>query len=91
MVLRVPYIGHNGAPLVLPNPARDLITVYRGVEWAGRAHVRMYDMAGRIAYDQEHMVHDRRLALPVHQLASGAWVLEIISGDEVLRTRFIRE
>lgn len=72
---------------VYPNPATDKI--YAELSGGNADHVTVFDMAGRIV--RTEAVNSRNIALPVQDLAPGAYILQIKGKDGEATVRFNRQ
>jgi PKD repeat protein len=64
---------------VYPNPASDILTIERENP-SEYSHIRIYDMAGKLVYDQ--IVTDNPLVINVNQWERGAYTISFTNDDD---------
>lgn len=62
--------------VVYPNPASDFITIETS-KIIDNATIKLYDLNGRMIINKQNMVIDSNFSLPVSEIASGLYLLEI--------------
>ncbi len=77
----------NGPLRIVPNPAREHITV-SGVWPAGARNVEVLDVAGRVCRTVE--VHGASLVIPVATLAPGAYTVRVQGDQAVSNAPFVK-
>jgi hypothetical protein len=77
----------GNAPIAMPNPAHDHVTIFPVSELAERITVRIIDATGRIVRSEEYAEHDASLHLDVMGLAAGAYVVHVT--DNAQRSLFV--
>lgn len=78
---------------VWPNPASDLLALNTNSEKAFNAQVQVVNLEGKICLTQamDMQQGESRLDLNVRQLASGAYILRVITQEGLATMRFVKE
>ncbi len=76
---------------VYPNPASGMVNLKVSAATAQHVVVELYDMAGRKVTAQNNTLKSgmQEIALPLHGIAKGAYVLSLQSGGSVIATRSV--
>ncbi|MBV6404028.1 MAG: peptidase M1 [Flavobacteriales bacterium] len=89
LVLRVPSLAQaDGRAVLYPNPTTGDALLYLGGTHQGLAEVRIHDLHGRLLRRlPDRPITDRRIALPVADLAAGIYLVEAAGTRGVLVKR----
>ncbi len=85
------FSAWNEEALLYPNPVTDQLNVQLGVSWTGPLDLRILDSSGRVVLNQRKSVTEQhRISVPVESLAPGAYVLQLATDDQAMRSAFIK-
>ena len=78
---------------VAPHPVSDRLAIHLDQPVVGHVQFQIFDLKGRLllAFGQDLTIPEFRLELPVEGLASGMYLLELNSQDQLIRTRFLKQ
>ncbi|MCF8371399.1 MAG: T9SS type A sorting domain-containing protein [Bacteroidales bacterium] len=77
---------------IYPNPASDQINIiYSLPELKAEAEIRIYDLAGRLAYSNSFANQGRMLSISNLDLSQGTYILEMSSGNSSARQKLVIE
>ena len=62
--------------VVYPNPASDIITI-ESSKIIDNANIKLFDLNGRVILNKQNMLLDYKFSIPVSEIASGLYLLEI--------------
>jgi gingipain R len=65
--------------VIYPNPASDFITI-ESSKIIDNANIKLFDLNGRVIINKQNMSLDSKFSLPVSEIASGLYLLEINDG-----------
>jgi len=77
-------------PMVYPNPAGNSTVLYLDDDLQGEAQVRIVDRTGRSVRDTRSPIQSRELQVDLLGIASGHYVLEVITERSTLRLLMIK-
>jgi hypothetical protein len=72
---------------LFPNPATQQTTVIFTLQKTQKAGLKIYDMVGRIVYEQpeeQRPPGEQKIVLPIYGIAPGSYFVNIITGDEII-------
>lgn len=83
---------HDGElkPMVYPNPAGEIAWLMTNLTVGTEARIRIYNSTGQVKYNSSVMIDDNPVRLPLRDCGRGILLIEISSGNTVLRTKLIR-
>ncbi len=92
LVMKVPVAAFgSGQAMMHPNPVRDQAVAWVGDLLRGQVRVRVVDALGRVAGDMRVPVIDRRIALDMRWVASGAYGVLLDDGERSLMLRMVKD
>jgi len=65
-----------------PNPANDFININSGSLSLKNSNIRLIDLTGKVVYDDEIMNDTREIEIPLLNINSGVYLLELIINDD---------
>jgi hypothetical protein len=76
---------------VYPNPVTDHLTVNFSNEVSGNANIMVYDMSGKMIFQDDQPVLNNSVNIRLHEagLQNGLYVLKITTGDEIFSSKFM--
>ena len=78
---------------VYPNPVMDMLTVQYSLPHATMLHTRIMDMQGKqvLTFPAESSAGLHLIKIPVQNLSSGEYILQLLTGDQVVQRKFIKK
>lgn len=90
-VTKVPVAAFGDPkPMLYPNPAENSAVLYLDDDLQGEADMRIVDRTGRLVRASRSPIQSRELQVELFGLASGSYVLEVITERRTLRMPMIK-
>ncbi|MEZ5108195.1 MAG: T9SS type A sorting domain-containing protein [Bacteroidia bacterium] len=61
---------------LMPNPAKDVITISFPLPMFTACHIRIYDIMGKVVYKQDAFIQNQ-ISIPVFNLTNGIYAVEL--------------
>ncbi len=81
-------ITDSKAPVVFPNPAKNIIHIGRGTETV--KHINLYDISGKVILRRSYANSDNIIEISVSGLVRGTYIVEITTTSNVYRDKLIK-
>ena len=87
----VRYVERNQA-FLFPNPANELVSIHVPGDMRGQGRLRVIDAHGRMMMEQSIAdMGNGLMRVPVNELASGRYVVELVNATRMERLMFVRQ
>jgi len=85
------YISKTNTIAVSPNPANDQIRIASSNRNMKGSQILISDMLGRKIFEQSVLNDTFDYTVSITELKTGAYILTVQSGDEICRSKFVKE
>lgn len=75
---------------VWPNPARDILHITLPKETVGTAELRVWSADGKLVLQERSSITGGMITMPLHELAPGAFMLQVSTGEDRWSQRFVK-
>lgn len=90
-VTKVPVAAFGDPkPVLYPNPAGNATVLYVDDDLQGEADVRILDRTGRLVRSARSPIQSRELPIDLIGIASGHYILEVVTARRTMRTPMIK-
>ena len=76
---------------VFPNPVRDELIVNSYLLTGKKAALKIYDLYGREVFQSQILNPKSQIRINVSRFSQGIYFVELQSGEQVLRGKFLKE
>ncbi len=83
--------GHNITVALAPNPATDEVNLSYNITAPGNVSINLIDMWGVNVYHKETTKNSSIETIPLSDLASGIYIVEVRSGTEISQHKLVKE